>query len=126
MVVVSFSTSLAGHSFAKKLKTSRTHAHVKVAGRTYAQAASPAMELELPKDTNALISPYTMGPFQLAHRVVLAPLTRCRAIGNYCALILMQQQCHACSVGSAGYLHANPNDIDMKGQSYIGIIIMSQ
>ena len=124
MVAVSFSTSLAGHPFAKNLKTSRPHAHVKIAGRICVHAISPATELELPKDTNALISPYAMGPFQLAHRVVLAPLTRCRAIGKDRALILIQQQCHACSVGSAEYIHANPNDIDSKGQSQVDIIIM--
>ncbi len=126
MVAVSFSTSLAGRPFAKKLKTSRTLAHVKFAGRTCAQAFSPATQLELPKETNALISPYTMGPFQLAHRVVLAPLTRCRAIGDYLASSLMQQQCHARSAGSAGYVHANPIDIDSKGQSQMGIVIMGR
>ncbi|CAM6098808.1 unnamed protein product [Calypogeia fissa] len=31
---------------------------------------------------NALLTPYKMGPFSLSHRVVLAPLTRNRSIGN--------------------------------------------
>ncbi|KAL6575379.1 12-oxophytodienoate reductase 3 [Orobanche minor] len=29
-----------------------------------------------------LFSPYKMGNFNLAHRVVLAPMTRCRALNN--------------------------------------------
>ena len=32
--------------------------------------------------TNPLLTPYQMGPFQLSNRIVLAPLTRCRAIGQ--------------------------------------------
>ncbi|KAL6537721.1 12-oxophytodienoate reductase 3 [Orobanche hederae] len=30
----------------------------------------------------SLFSPYKMGNFNLAHRVVLAPMTRCRALNN--------------------------------------------
>jgi hypothetical protein len=29
-----------------------------------------------------LLTPYKMGPFDLLHRVVLAPMTRCRSYGN--------------------------------------------
>ncbi|KAK6945516.1 NADH:flavin oxidoreductase/NADH oxidase, N-terminal [Dillenia turbinata] len=29
-----------------------------------------------------LLTPYKMGNFDLSHRVVLAPLTRCRSFGN--------------------------------------------
>ncbi|XP_010533024.1 PREDICTED: 12-oxophytodienoate reductase 3-like [Tarenaya hassleriana] len=32
--------------------------------------------------TNALFSPYKMGRFDLSHRVVLAPMVRCRALGG--------------------------------------------
>ncbi|VAI10978.1 unnamed protein product [Triticum turgidum subsp. durum] len=32
--------------------------------------------------TTPLLTPYKMGDFNLAHRVVLAPLTRCRSYGN--------------------------------------------
>ncbi|KAL2501436.1 12-oxophytodienoate reductase 3 [Forsythia ovata] len=32
--------------------------------------------------TEALFSPYKMGKFNLSHRVVLAPMTRCRALNN--------------------------------------------
>jgi len=32
--------------------------------------------------TTPLLTPYKMGEFSLAHRVVLAPLTRCRSYGN--------------------------------------------
>ncbi|KAM3316608.1 hypothetical protein ACQJBY_034629 [Aegilops geniculata] len=34
------------------------------------------------KTTTPLLTPYKMGDFNLAHRVVLAPLTRCRSYGN--------------------------------------------
>ena len=37
---------------------------------------------EVPKDVNPLSTPYQLGQFDLSHRVVLAPLTRCRALGN--------------------------------------------
>lgn len=33
-------------------------------------------------ESTPLLTPYKMGDFNLAHRVVLAPLTRCRAFGN--------------------------------------------
>ncbi|KAM0830929.1 hypothetical protein ACQ4PT_065884 [Festuca glaucescens] len=33
-------------------------------------------------ETTPLLTPYRMGEFNLAHRVVLAPLTRCRSYGN--------------------------------------------
>ncbi|BDA42129.1 12-oxophytodienoate reductase 1 [Coccomyxa sp. Obi] len=33
-------------------------------------------------DTNPLLTPWKAGRFELAHRVVLAPLTRCRALGT--------------------------------------------
>lgn len=31
---------------------------------------------------NPLLNPYKMGKFSLAHRMVYAPLTRCRALGT--------------------------------------------
>jgi len=34
------------------------------------------------KEVIPLMTPYKMGQFQLSHRVVLAPLTRCRSYGN--------------------------------------------
>ncbi|KAG0513445.1 hypothetical protein BDA96_10G102800 [Sorghum bicolor] len=34
------------------------------------------------KEVIPLLTPYKMGQFQLSHRVVLAPLTRCRSYGN--------------------------------------------
>ncbi|KAJ7557317.1 hypothetical protein O6H91_05G121500 [Diphasiastrum complanatum] len=33
-------------------------------------------------ESNALLTPYQLGPFSLSHRIVLAPLTRCRSY-NY-------------------------------------------
>ena len=32
---------------------------------------------------DALLTPYTMGNFKLCTRMVYAPLTRCRALGEY-------------------------------------------
>lgn len=37
---------------------------------------------QAPKEVIPLMTPYKMGQFQLSHRVVLAPLTRCRSYGN--------------------------------------------
>ncbi|CAL5051820.1 unnamed protein product [Urochloa decumbens] len=37
---------------------------------------------EAPKEVIPLMTPYKMGQFELSHRVVLAPLTRCRSYGN--------------------------------------------
>ena len=33
-------------------------------------------------ESNALLTPYQMGPFKLSHRIVYAPLTRNRATGT--------------------------------------------
>ncbi|CAN6178776.1 unnamed protein product [Urochloa humidicola] len=40
------------------------------------------MAHQAPKEVIPLMTPYKMGQFQLSHRVVLAPLTRCRSYGN--------------------------------------------
>ncbi|GLJ44137.1 hypothetical protein SUGI_0920430 [Cryptomeria japonica] len=47
-------------------------------------------QAEVPADTSShLLSPFQMGPlFKLSHRVVLAPMTRCRAINS------IPQPCH--------------------------------
>ncbi|CAN6202098.1 unnamed protein product [Urochloa humidicola] len=37
---------------------------------------------EAAKEVIPLMTPYKMGQFELSHRVVLAPLTRCRSYGN--------------------------------------------
>ncbi|CAL5043835.1 unnamed protein product [Urochloa decumbens] len=37
---------------------------------------------EAAKEVIPLLTPYKMGQFELSHRVVLAPLTRCRSYGN--------------------------------------------
>lgn len=47
-----------------------------------ASLATLAPTYEVPKDVNPLLSSYKLGSFELAHRIVLAPLTRCRAIGE--------------------------------------------
>ena len=55
--------------------------------RTQAAVEAPPKVAEGPAADNALISPYQMGQFELAHRLALAPLTRCRAIGEPHALM---------------------------------------
>ncbi|CAL5043832.1 unnamed protein product [Urochloa decumbens] len=40
------------------------------------------MAHQAPKEAIPLMTPYKMGQFQLSHRVVLAPLTRCRSYAN--------------------------------------------
>ncbi|CAO1947680.1 unnamed protein product [Urochloa humidicola] len=40
------------------------------------------MAREAAKETIPLMTPYKMGQLELSHRVVLAPLTRCRSYGN--------------------------------------------
>jgi 12-oxophytodienoic acid reductase len=40
------------------------------------------MVREAAKETIPLLMPYKMGHLELSHRVVLAPLTRCRSYGN--------------------------------------------
>jgi len=40
------------------------------------------MVCESANETMPLLTPYKMGHLELSHRVVLAPLTRCRSYGN--------------------------------------------
>ncbi|XP_047094478.1 putative 12-oxophytodienoate reductase 11 [Lolium rigidum] len=47
-------------------------------GRAAGKMAEGGMETK----TTPLLTPYKMGEFSLAHRVALAPLTRCRSYGN--------------------------------------------
>ncbi|KAI4970939.1 hypothetical protein ZWY2020_001853 [Hordeum vulgare] len=48
------------------------------------------MDRPAPDQRPTLFSPYQMRRFSLAHRVVLAPMTRCRAIGGLPGLTLVQ------------------------------------
>ncbi|KAL5650838.1 hypothetical protein ACJX0J_036296, partial [Zea mays] len=50
-----------------------SHLQQQHAGKMVQQAA---------KEVIPLLTPYKMGQFELSHRVVLAPLTRCRSYGN--------------------------------------------
>ena len=90
------------------------HAHRTLATLT----APPAAPVEVPQYANALLTPYQMGQFELSHRMVLAPLTRNRALGENLRLhcwagwaVIMQQggnkaQMHVrdfgCIVGRVG------------------------
>jgi 2,4-dienoyl-CoA reductase-like NADH-dependent reductase (Old Yellow Enzyme family) len=63
-----------------------------------------------------LLTPHKMGPFQLSHRVVLAPLTRCRSYGNvpqpHAALYYSQR------ATKGGLLIAEATDISPTAQGY--------
>ena len=64
-------------------------------------ATPPPRVMEVPNDANALLTPYKLGEFELAHRMVLAPLTRCRAIGTGAACTRL----HACLAADCRYGH---------------------
>ena len=79
-MALSFTSSVPSLPITKGLLAKPRYASRKLSIGVRAQALAVTPETEVPKDANALLSPYTMGPFELAHRVVLAPLTRCRAL----------------------------------------------
>eukprot|EP00250_Pteridium_aquilinum_P020521 c24846_g3_i1 orf=8-1246(+) len=81
------------HRHAHTRALTHTHAHT----HTHTQTLSPcplssmgsegcststAEERQADGGTIPLLTPYRMGSFQLSHRVVLAPLTRCRSYGH--------------------------------------------
>lgn len=66
--------------------------------------------------TIPLLTPYRMGPFQLSHRVVLAPLTRCRSYGHvpqpHAALYYSQR------TTPGGFLIAEATGVSDTAQGY--------
>ncbi|KAF2925812.1 hypothetical protein DAI22_06g080000 [Oryza sativa Japonica Group] len=66
--------------FPVAIKTSRTDRNP---GRRYLVCAREAKMVHAPaKEAIPLLTPYKMGQLELSHRVVLAPLTRCRSYGH--------------------------------------------
>ncbi|KAH9562636.1 hypothetical protein CY35_05G082400 [Sphagnum magellanicum] len=61
-----------------------TQASFKHHRRSFVQAAAMTVNTQETDSAIApkkIFTPYQLGPFKLSHRIVLAPLTRCRAIG---------------------------------------------
>jgi hypothetical protein len=61
-----------------------TQASFKHHRRSFVQAAAMTVNTQETDSAAApkkIFTPYQLGPFKLSHRIVLAPLTRCRAIG---------------------------------------------
>ena len=68
--------------------------------RTVCCAAAETKQRVVPQ-TNELLSPYQMKDLVLEHRIVYAPLTRCRAIGTLLGcgcLEILQRQFPVCAV----------------------------
>jgi hypothetical protein len=49
---------------------------------TQHRCANQASNYKIHQEAIPLLTPYKMDQFELSHRVVLAPLTRCRSYGN--------------------------------------------
>ena len=78
-------SNFPGTTLLAKYQHSKTRPRRAVKVAVSPSASAPvtlAPRYEVPRDINPLLSPYTLGEFELSHRVVLAPLTRCRAIGG--------------------------------------------
>lgn len=60
----------------------RRAVRVAAAAPSATQSAAERLGYEVKEDAAPLFSPLKLGPYQLQHRVVMAPLTRCRAPGN--------------------------------------------
>ena len=77
-------------------------------------AKPPAVQ---PQDTEALFQPYRLGPFNLPHRIVMAPLTRSRARqpGNVPSSLAA---CYYAQRASAALIISEATQISMQGQGY--------
>eukprot|EP00270_Netrium_digitus_P011080 TRINITY_DN3501_c0_g1_i1.p1 TRINITY_DN3501_c0_g1~~TRINITY_DN3501_c0_g1_i1.p1 ORF type:complete len:389 (-),score=97.71 TRINITY_DN3501_c0_g1_i1:101-1237(-) len=67
-------------------------------------------------DNIALLTPYKFGPFDLSHRIVYAPLTRCRAIGTipHPSAVLYYTQ----RATKGGFMLTEGTCISQQGQGY--------
>ncbi|CAM6103993.1 unnamed protein product [Calypogeia fissa] len=61
-------------TFSRRYSSFRVRAHLETLGE-----AEETVEAE---ETNPLFTPFKIGPYEISHRVVLAPLTRCRSYGR--------------------------------------------
>ncbi|GJP42127.1 hypothetical protein CLOM_g1726 [Closterium sp. NIES-68] len=59
----------------------RRHGASSASPRASANSPPTVAATSVSADTIPLLTPYQMGPFSLTNRVVLAPMTRCRALG---------------------------------------------
>lgn len=77
--------------------------------RTRGPAQSP--------DTDVLFRPYRLGPFELPHRIIMAPLTRSRARspGNVPSALAA---CYYAQRASAALIVSEATQISMQGQGY--------
>lgn len=77
--------------------------------RTRGPAKSP--------DTDVLFQPYRLGPFELPHRIIMAPLTRSRARspGNVPSALAA---CYYAQRASAALIVGEATQISMQGQGY--------
>jgi N-ethylmaleimide reductase len=68
-------------------------------------------------DTDALFQPYRLGPFNLPHRIVMAPLTRSRARqpGNVPSSLAA---CYYAQRASAALIVSEATQVSMQGQGY--------
>src|ERR1700726_3304723 len=68
-------------------------------------------------DTDALFRPYRLGPFNLRHRIVMAPLTRSRARqpGNVPSSLAA---CYYAQRASAALIVSEATQVSMQGQGY--------
>eukprot|EP00897_Mesotaenium_endlicherianum_P003077 jgi/Mesen1/2798/ME000172S01948 len=65
---------------------------------------------------NALFTPYKFGPFQLEHRIVLAPLTRCRAYGTIPQPAAITYYTQRATKG--GFMLSEGTCVSQQGQGY--------
>ncbi len=79
--------------------------------------ASPTQEASREIDTGPLFQPYRLGPFNLPHRVVMAPLTRSRARqpGNVPGSLAA---CYYAQRASAALIISEATQVSMQGQGY--------
>ena len=77
----------------------------------------PVSRGSLARDTDVLFRPYRLGPFNLPHRIVMAPLTRSRARqpGNVPDALAA---CYYAQRASAALIVSEATQISMQGQGY--------
>jgi N-ethylmaleimide reductase len=68
-------------------------------------------------DTDLLFQPYRLGPFNLKHRILMAPLTRSRARqpGNVPSSLTA---CYYAQRASAALIVSEATQVSMQGQGY--------
>src|ERR1700736_4289638 len=78
--------------------------------------ATPTRAARAP-DTDLLFRPYRLGPFNLPHRIVMAPLTRSRARqpGNVPNSLAA---CYYAQRASAALIVSEATQVSMQGQGY--------